>query len=62
MADVQREFPPELFRHAVESAYDAILITSPGLDEPDPLIEWVNPAFERMTGWTKEEVAPASGA
>lgn len=56
MADVQKEFPPELFRHAVESAYDAILITTPGLDAPEPLIEWVNPAFERMTGWTQEEV------
>ena len=60
MADVQREFPPELFRHAVESAYDAILITTPGLDEPEPTIEWVNPAFERMTGWSKEEAVGKS--
>jgi hypothetical protein len=60
VADVQREFPPELFRHAVESAYDAILITTPGLDEPEPIIEWVNPAFERMTGWRKEEVVGKS--
>lgn len=60
MADVQKEFPPELFRHAVESAYDAILITTPGLDEPEPTIEWVNPAFERMTGWTREEIVGRS--
>lgn len=55
MEPIPKEFPPELFRHAVESAYDAILITTPGLDDPEPLIEYVNPAFERMTGWTKEE-------
>lgn len=55
MDAVPKEFPPELFRHAVESAYDAILITTPGLDEPEPTIEYVNPAFERMTGWSKEE-------
>ena len=60
MADVQKEFPPELFRHAVESAYDAILITTPGLDEPDPIIEYVNPAFERMTGWRREEAVGQS--
>ena len=55
MDTVKTQFPPELFRHAVESAYDAILITTPGLDEPEPTIEYVNPAFERMTGWSKEE-------
>lgn len=60
MADVQKEFPPELFQHAVESAYDAILITTPGIDEPEPLIEWVNPAFERMTGYSREEVVGRS--
>ena len=60
MADVQKEFPPELFQHAVESAYDAILITTPGLDDPDPRVEWVNPAFERMTGWRREEIVGQS--
>ncbi len=58
--DVPKEFPPELFRHAVESAYDAILITTPGLDEPEPTIEWVNDAFVTMTGWTKEEIVGRS--
>ncbi len=58
--DPQKEFPPELFRQAVESAYDAILITTPGLDEPEPTIEWVNPAFERMTGWSREEAVGRS--
>ena len=60
MADVKKEFPSDLFRHAVESAYDAILITTPGLDAPDPRIEWVNPAFERMTGWRWEEIVGQS--
>ena len=60
MEAVPKEFPPELFRHAVESAYDAILITTPGLDAPHPIIEWVNPAFERMTGWTREEAVGRS--
>ena len=60
MAHVPYEFPPELFSYAVESAYDAILITSPGLDEPEPIIEYVNPAFERMTGWSKEEAVGQS--
>ena len=56
MDPAPKEFPPELFRHAVESAYDAILITTPGLDEPEPTIEWVNDAFVAMTGWTREEI------
>ena len=60
MDAVQKVFPPELFRHVVESAYDAILITTPGLNEPEPTIEWVNPAFERMTGWTRDEIVGKS--
>ncbi len=56
MEAVLNDLPIELFRHVVESAYDAILITTPGLDDPHPMIEWVNPAFERMTGWGRQEV------
>lgn len=44
------------FRAAVEAAGEAIIITSPDLDEPGPRIEYVNPAFTRMTGYTAAEV------
>lgn len=55
-----KDLPIELFHHVVESAYDAIVISTPGLDEPHPMIEWVNPAFERMTGWSRKEVVGQS--
>lgn len=60
MEAVSNDLPIELFRYAVESAYDAILITTAGLEDPHPVIEWVNPAFERMTGWTREEIVGKS--
>ncbi|MCJ2127288.1 HWE histidine kinase domain-containing protein [Methylobacterium sp. E-045] len=41
---------------AVEASGEAILITSAELDEPGPRIEYVNPAFMRMTGYTACEV------
>jgi PAS domain S-box-containing protein len=46
----------EVLQHAVEAANDAIIITTLGLDEPHPQIVYVNPGFERMTGYTREEV------
>jgi len=55
-----KDLPIELFHHVVESAYDAIVITSPGLDDPQPAIEWVNPAFERLTGWSRAEAVGQS--
>jgi PAS domain S-box-containing protein len=41
---------------AVEATGEAILITSAELDEPGPRIEYVNPAFTRMTGYEAAEV------
>ena len=41
-----------LLQAAVESANDGVIITGAALDLPGPRIEYVNPAFERMTGWT----------
>jgi PAS domain S-box-containing protein len=41
---------------AVEASGEAILITSADLDEPGPRIEYVNPAFTRMTGYAAREV------
>jgi PAS domain S-box-containing protein len=44
-----------LLQAAVESANDAIIITELDLDLPGPRIEYVNPAFTQMTGYTQEE-------
>ena len=46
----------EVVKAAVQSANDAIIITEALLDEPGPRIEWVNPAFTRMTGYSYDEV------
>lgn len=40
----------------IEAAAESILITTSDLDAPGPNIVFVNPAFERMTGWSKTEV------
>ncbi len=45
-----------LFKAAVEAIADAIVVTSPDLALPGPRIEYVNPAFCRMTGYAPEEV------
>jgi PAS domain S-box-containing protein len=45
-----------LLRAAIESANDAIIITEAILDPPGPRIEYVNPAFTAMTGYSREEV------
>lgn len=44
-----------LFRAAIEAAGEAVVITTPELDPPGPLIEYVNPAFTRMTGYAARE-------
>lgn len=41
---------------AVEASGEAVLITSAELDEPGPRIEYVNPAFTCLTGYTVNEV------
>ncbi len=45
-----------IFRSAVESAFDAVLITGAELDHPGPRILYVNAAFLEMTGWPAEEI------
>lgn len=40
----------------LEAASESILITTTDLDSPGPAIVYVNPAFEKMTGWTAAEV------
>jgi PAS domain S-box-containing protein len=44
-----------LLQAAIESANDAIIITELLMDEPGPRIEYVNPAFTRMTQYTESE-------
>lgn len=40
----------------LESMTESILLTTADLKSPGPYIVYVNPAFEKMTGWKKEEV------
>ncbi|MGL6269041.1 MAG: adenylate/guanylate cyclase domain-containing protein, partial [Chitinophagaceae bacterium] len=44
------------YRVILESMTQSILITTPELDLPGPFIIYVNGAFEKMTGWKREEV------
>lgn len=39
-----------------ECMTESVLITTADLHEPGPYIIYVNPAFEKMTGWSKDEV------
>lgn len=45
-----------IIRAALDASTDAVLITTAELDPPGPQIIYVNPAFEKMTGYTAEEV------
>ncbi|MFO0994733.1 MAG: adenylate/guanylate cyclase domain-containing protein [Hyphomicrobiales bacterium] len=44
----------------LEAASESILITSADLGRPGPMIVYVNPAFEKMTGWTAAEAVGKS--
>ena len=43
-------------RLMLEEMTESVLVTTTELDRPGPLIVYVNPAFERMTGWCREDV------
>jgi PAS domain S-box-containing protein len=45
-----------LVQSAVDQVADAVTITDAILDPPGPQIIYVNPAFERMTGYTRAEI------
>jgi diguanylate cyclase (GGDEF)-like protein/PAS domain S-box-containing protein len=48
----QQDFP---FHLIAETANDIILVTTPDLDPPGPVILYVNPAFTRLTGYSAAE-------
>lgn len=45
-----------LLESAIRSDYDSIIITTLELDKPGPQIVYANEGFERMTGYSREEV------
>ena len=51
------ELDKRLLEAAVEQADESLLITDTQLDLPGPRFVYVNPAFTRMTGYTREDVA-----
>ena len=44
----------------LEATVESILVTTADLDPPGPTIVYANPAFERMTGWSTEEIVGQS--
>lgn len=44
------------FGAILEAASESILVTDANLDRPGPAIVYVNPEFERMTGWSFSEI------
>jgi PAS domain S-box-containing protein len=44
----------------IEAAAESIMVTTTDLDAPGPSIVYVNSAFEKMTGWSREEVVGKS--
>lgn len=46
----------DLLHTAVDQAFNAVVVTDANLDAGGPLIEFCNPAFCRMTGYSREEL------
>jgi len=46
----------DLLESAVRNDYDSIIITDLNLDKPGPRIVYVNDGFEKMTGYSRDEV------
>ncbi|MCH8558298.1 MAG: PAS domain S-box protein [Balneolia bacterium] len=46
----------DLLESAVRNDYDSIIVTDMELDNPGPRIAYVNDGFEKMTGYSREEV------
>ncbi|WP_211259515.1 PAS domain-containing protein [Belnapia moabensis] len=45
-----------LLRTIIGALGEAVIITDPELDAPGPYIQYVNPAFTRLTGYAPHEV------
>jgi PAS domain S-box-containing protein len=55
--DVDAVLPDfSLFKIALDGIGEAVMITDSRLDPPGPVIQYVNPAFCKMTGYSAEEV------
>ncbi|MDR7037622.1 PAS domain S-box-containing protein [Methylobacterium sp. BE186] len=54
------KFCSSLFRTALDSIGEAVVITTAALEPPGPVIAYVNPAFTRLTGYPEQEVAGRS--
>ena len=46
----------------IAAAVESILVTDTNLESPGPTVLFVNPAFESMTGWNKDEIIGRSRA
>jgi PAS domain S-box-containing protein len=44
----------------LDAASESIIVTGANLDPPGPNIVYMNPAFERMTGWMADEIVGKS--
>jgi len=44
------------FRQILENGIESVIVTNSRLEPPGPIIEYVNPAFEYMTGYAADEV------
>ncbi|MGM0412343.1 MAG: sensor domain-containing diguanylate cyclase [Pseudomonadota bacterium] len=50
----------DIYRQAMDQAYNSVMITTADLDRPGPAIVYVNRAFCIMTGYSPEEVIGAT--
>ena len=55
---LEEQLPDEmaLLRTVIGALGEAVIITGPELDAPGPRIQYVNPAFMRLTGYAPHEV------